>query len=177
MDPVSLTAIAAGAADFAGGVYTNRQNRKEAQKQRDWQERMSSTAHQRAVEDMRKAGLNPILAAQSGASTPGGAQATQSNALGRGVSSAIAAKMAIAEMDNLREQNKLIKANAKAVELENSGRAVDALINDSVLGVPKKLASSAASMAKHASMPWLLMNKFKKPETGKFVPNAWMKKR
>lgn len=48
-------------------------SRAEAQKDRDWQEKMSNTAYQRAVDDMKKAGINPVLAAQlGGRSTPGG---------------------------------------------------------------------------------------------------------
>ena len=66
------------------GVYNRIQqdaamsyNSAEAAANRAWQERMSSTAYQRATEDMKKAGINPILTAQQGgASTPGGAQGT-----------------------------------------------------------------------------------------------------
>lgn len=56
-------------------------NSAEAQKNRDWQEMMSNTTYQRAMADMKAAGLNPILAASlGGASTPGGATGTISGA-------------------------------------------------------------------------------------------------
>lgn len=68
-------------------------NSAEALANREWQEHMSSTAYQRAVKDMKEAGLNPILAfSNGGASTPGGSAGTISGAsMGLASSSALGA--------------------------------------------------------------------------------------
>lgn len=103
MDPITGALIAGGVsagAGLLGNLISGDANRREAQTNRDFQEDLSNTAHEREVEDLRRAGLNPILSASgSGASTPSGSMASMPDAgpsLAKGVESAIA----------VRQQNK-----------------------------------------------------------------------
>lgn len=85
---------------FLGGERANAANARMTREQMQFQERMSSTAAQRAVRDYIAAGLNPALAYDRGASSPGGAAATITNSLSGAMSSALEAKTVI---QNLRQ--------------------------------------------------------------------------
>lgn len=110
-------AAIAGGAQLLGGLHQQRESAKQAKLNRQFQERMARNAYQYAMQDMKKAGLNPMLAfSQGGAATPSGATASQDNIMSGVTNSALAAMNARQHLKNLESQGEMINAQTRQAD-------------------------------------------------------------
>ncbi len=123
--PWSAAATFGGAAlGFFGQKDTNKQSAREAQKNRNFQERMSNTAIQRRMIDLKLGGINPLLAAKYDATTPAGAMASFGNPGLAGAQSgsllgntALGVSKIDAELDQIQSRTGLNKAQSDVIKM------------------------------------------------------------
>ena len=117
---------------FLGARSQNKANRSIAREQMAFQERMSSTAYQRSMADMRAAGLNPILAyKQGGASSPAGVSIPSVNELESASSTAKNALRAKTELEAMQTQIKNTAEDTKLKSKQAEAAAADAILKTS----------------------------------------------
>lgn len=121
-----FSSLAGFAAPILGGIFSAKGVRKQnkvarqiAREQMAFQERMSSTAYQRAARDLEAAGLNRILALGRPASSPAGASAPVLDEIGPGINSALAIRRQKADIDLIRAQERKTQQETSNLWLES----------------------------------------------------------
>lgn len=127
--------LAGGAADLGLDIWNSAMSVHEARQNRRFQRNMSNTAHQRAVKDLKKAGLNPVLAAGGPASTPSGSTPSLNSAKGVSQSLGSVADRQIARRTG-NAQAELLNKQAEVAETQKALNSAQTVKTFNEAGIP-----------------------------------------
>lgn len=167
------SSLIGGGLSLIGGLRANSSAKSAAREMMDFQERMTRRAHRYEVNDLRAAGLNPRLSAMggSGAHVPPGAMAPVHDAITPAVSTALTARMNRAQVENLQEQNKHIKAETMASVADAALKISNAKVADNKASIMKPWANIGEIGGDITSGVKSFYHKFKSNPGGTEFPN------
>lgn len=161
-------------------------NMVEAQKNRDWQQYMSDTAHQREIADLKAAGLNPVLSALGGqgasvgsgatasSSVPSGQKGDSDESVGMAIASILGtlltnqermsetlinAQLTREEGDAYREVNKLIAQLGYSAGIQEAGISASAVMHGQDLTYDYNMKH--LNWQERSDMAWRILEKDK----------------